>query len=114
MKAARVLQFDPPSVIVIEDIARPQPGAGEVLVQVKAGGVGPWDALVREGKSGLNQKLPLIPGSDISGVVEALGEGVGGFRVGDEVYGSTNEQFTGGYAEYAIASRRCWLRSPRP
>jgi NADPH:quinone reductase-like Zn-dependent oxidoreductase len=113
MKAARVLQFGPPSVIVIEDIPRPQPVAGQVLVRVKAAGVGPWDALVREGKSALNQTLPLTLGSDISGVVEALGEGVVGFRVGDEVYGSTNDQFTGGYAEYALASAKMLAAKPQ-
>jgi len=113
MKAARVLQFGPPSVIVIEDIPRPEPGAGQILVQVKAAGVGPWDALVREGKSALNQTLPLIPGSDVAGVVEALGEGVNGFRMGDEIYGSTNEQFTGGYAEYALASAKMLAAKPQ-
>ena len=51
MKAARIHQFGPPEVIVIDDLARPTPGSGELLVRVVAAGVGPWDALIREGKS---------------------------------------------------------------
>jgi len=50
MKAARVLQFGPPSVIINVDVPRPEPAAGQLLVRVKAAGVGNWDALVREGK----------------------------------------------------------------
>lgn len=112
MKAARVLRFGPPSVITMDDLPRPEPAAGQLLVRVKAAGVGPWDALVREGKSKLNQTLPLIPGSDLSGIVEAVGAEVSGFKAGDEVYGATNEQFTGAYAEYALASAR--MMAPKP
>ena len=57
MKAARILQFGPPSVITSVDLPRPEPAAGQLLVRVKAAGVGNWDALVREGK--LTQ--PLAP-----------------------------------------------------
>src|SRR5271167_2783447 len=103
MKAARVLHFGPPSVITNDDdLPRPEPARGQLLVRVKAAGVGPWDALVREGKSGLHQSLPLILGSELAGIVEAMGPGVSGFSLGQEVYGATNEQFTGAYAEYAV------------
>ena len=95
MKAARVLQFGPPSVIENDDLPRPEPAAGQLLVRVKAAGVGPWDALVREGKSGVQETLPLILGSELSGIVDTVGAGVAGFTRGDEVYGATNEQFTG-------------------
>ena len=73
-------------------------------MRVMAAGVGPWDAWIREGTSKVHTPLPLILGSDIAGVVEALGSGVSGFRVGDAVYGVTNPEFCGGYAEYAVAS----------
>ncbi|MGH9678733.1 MAG: NADP-dependent oxidoreductase, partial [Candidatus Acidiferrales bacterium] len=102
MKAARILSFGSPSVIENEDLPRPEPAAGQLLVRVNAAGVGPWDALVREGKSALHQPLPLILGSELSGTVEAIGAQVSGFTPGDEVYGATNEQFTGAYAEYAV------------
>lgn len=82
MKAERVLQFGPPNVIINDDLPRPTPAVGQLLVRVKAAGVGPWDALVREGKSGLHQPLPLILGSELSGIVEAIGANVSGFKAG--------------------------------
>ncbi len=103
MRVSRILQFGPPNVIVSENLSKPEPGNGQVLVRVQAAGVGPWDALIREGKSGINQPLPLTLGSDLAGVVEAIGPGVSGFKAGDEVYGVTNERFVGAYAEYALA-----------
>jgi NADPH:quinone reductase-like Zn-dependent oxidoreductase len=112
MKAARVLQFGPPNVIRNVDLPRPEPAAGQLLVHVKAAGVGPWDALIREGKSELHQPLPLILGSELSGTVEAIGAEVSEFEPGDEVYGATNEQFTGAYAEYALPSSG--MMAPKP
>jgi NADPH:quinone reductase-like Zn-dependent oxidoreductase len=103
MKAARIHNFGGPEVIVVEDVAVPVPGSGEVLVQVAATGVGPWDALIREGKSKVAPPPPLTLGSDLSGVVESVGLGVTEFKSGDEVYGVTNPQFCGANAEYAIA-----------
>jgi|SRR5262249_20631115 len=70
MKAARVLQFGPPGVITNDDAPQPKAGAGQLLVRVKASGVGNWDALIREGKVEL-QPLPIILGSELSGIVEA-------------------------------------------
>ena len=113
MKAARVLHFGPPSVIENDDLPLPEPAAGQLLVRVKAAGVGPWDALVREGKSGIQDTLPLILGSELSGIVDAVGAGVAGFRRGDEVYGATNEQFTGGYAEYALPLAKMMAQKPK-
>jgi NADPH:quinone reductase-like Zn-dependent oxidoreductase len=84
MKAPRVLQFGPPNVIMIDDLPRPEPGARQLLVRVKAAGVGNWDALIREGKVEL-QPLPLILGSELSGIVEAIGGEVSRFKPGDEV-----------------------------
>ena len=94
MKAARVQRFGPASVITIDDLLRPEPAVGELLVCVKASGAGNWDALIREGKVEI-QPLPLILGSELSGIVAAIGGDVSGFKVGDEVYGATNDQFTG-------------------
>ena len=66
MKAARIHQFGPPEVAVIDDLSRPKPDRGELLVRVKAAGVGPWDALIREGKSKVSPRLPFTLGSDLS------------------------------------------------
>src|SRR5690349_16022576 len=103
MMAWRVHEFGPPDVMKFEQVPRPSPGAGEVLVKVEAIGVGPWDGWIRAGKSALPQPLPLTLGSDLSGEIVAQGPGVSGFCVGDSVYGVTNPQFVGAYAEYALA-----------
>jgi NADPH:quinone reductase-like Zn-dependent oxidoreductase len=113
MKANRIHQFGPPDVIVFEDVDRPVPGEGEVLVRVKASGVGPWDGWIREGKSVLPQPLPLTLGSDLSGVIEEVGIGVDDFKVGDEVFGVANPRFTNANAEYAVVSARMIARKPK-
>ncbi|SDF91736.1 NADPH:quinone reductase [Bradyrhizobium brasilense] len=104
MMAWRVHEFGSPEVMKFERVPRPEPGPGEVLVKVAAAGVGPWDGWIRAGKSALPQPLPLTLGSDLSGEIVAMGPGVSGLRVGDQVYGVTNPQFVGAYAEYALAS----------
>ena len=113
MLAVNVHRFGGPEVLVVEEVPRPLPGEDEVLVRVLAAGVGPWDAWVRSGTSKVAQTLPLIPGSDIAGRVETVGPGVRGFAVGDDVYGVTNERFTGGYAQFASASAFGLARRPR-
>jgi NADPH:quinone reductase-like Zn-dependent oxidoreductase len=102
MRAIRIHGFGGIDTMRLDEVPRPVPGAGETLVAVEAAGVRPWDRLVREGESGLGQALPLTLGSDISGTVAALGAGVGGFAPGEAVYGATNDQFVGGYAECAL------------
>ena len=112
MKAVRVHRFGPPEVITLEDVPKPEPNNGEVVVEVKAAGIGPWDALIRSGKSALPQPLPLVLGSDLSGVIDSIGPGVEPFKVGDEVFGVTSERFTGAYAEYALA--KAAMIAPKP
>jgi NADPH:quinone reductase-like Zn-dependent oxidoreductase len=112
MKAARIHRFGPPAVIVIDDLARPTPDANQVSVRVASAGVGPWDALIRENKTVVTVSLPLILGSDLSGVVEAVGPGVTGFQPGDGIYGVTNPQFIGAYAELAVCSANMIARKP--
>ena len=103
MRAVRIHRFGGMEVIEYEELPRPIPAQGQVLVRVKAAGVGPWDAWIRNGKSVLPQPLPLTLGSDLSGVVESLGPGISGVQRRDEVYGVTNARFTGAWADYAIA-----------
>ena len=112
MKAARIHRFGPPDVIEVEEIPRPDPAPGEVLVRVAAAGVGPWDALIREGRSKVSPPPPLTLGSDLSGVVEAVGTGVSRFKNGDEVYGVTNPQFVGANADFAVVSAQ--MVAPKP
>jgi NADPH:quinone reductase-like Zn-dependent oxidoreductase len=113
MKSVRIHQFGPPNVIVIDDLPQPTTLAvGQVLVRVAATGVGPWDALIREGRSKVSPRPPLTLGSDLSGEVKLIGDGVTHVKVDDEVYGVTNEQFCGAHAEYAIASAGMLARKP--
>lgn len=112
MKAVRVHQFGGVDVMVYEETPRPEPGPGEVLVRVAAAGVGPWDALIREGDSELGQPLPLTLGSDLAGMIEAVGPGVTTFERGDRVFGATNSLFINAYAEYAVADTGMIARMP--
>lgn len=111
MKAIRQHAFGGPDVLRYEDALKPAPGPGEVLVRVRAIGINPPDWYLRDGYRMLPQEwrpqvsFPLIPGSDVSGVVEAVSGDVGGFAVGDEVYGMIRfpEGMAGesrAYAEY--------------
>jgi NADPH:quinone reductase-like Zn-dependent oxidoreductase len=112
MMAWRVHEFGPPEVMRLERVPRPDPGPREVLVKVRAAGVGPWDGWIRAGRSALPQPLPLTLGSDLAGDIEAVGSDVSEFRVGDQVYGVTNPRFIGAYAEYAMASAAMIARKP--
>ena len=102
MTAAQINHLGPPQIIALERIDVPEPQELQVLVRVCAAGVGPWDALVRTGKSGLPLTPPLTLGSEISGIVEKVGANTTGFAPGDEVFGATNPLFIMGYAEYAV------------
>ena len=112
MKAVRIQRFGGPDQVVLGDVPVPVAGAGEILVQVRAAGVAPWDALIREGKSKVSPQPPLTLGSDLAGVVEAVGANVVGVSAGDEVYGVTNPQFCGAQAEYAVA--QAGMIAPKP
>ncbi|WP_292576932.1 NADP-dependent oxidoreductase [Mesorhizobium sp.] len=112
MMAWRVHEFGGPDVMRFEQIPRPNPGPGEVLIKVEAAGVGPWDGWIRAGKSVLPQPLPLTLGSDLSGEIVAAGSGASDLRAGEQVYGVTNPRFIGAYAEYAVASAAMVSRKP--
>jgi NADPH2:quinone reductase len=106
MKAVRVHQFGPPSVMRLDEVPEPKPGPGQVLVEIKASGVNPVDTYLRSGSYGRLPKLPYIPGNDGAGIVRALGEGVRGVATGDRVYmtGTAGERLTGSYAELAVCT----------
>jgi NADPH:quinone reductase-like Zn-dependent oxidoreductase len=112
MMAWRIHEFGPPSVMRFEQVPRPNPGPGEVLIKVEAVGVGQWDGWIRAGASVLEQPLPLTLGSDLSGDIVAVGPGSADARVGEPVYGVTNPRFVGAYAEYAVASAEMVSKKP--
>jgi NADPH:quinone reductase-like Zn-dependent oxidoreductase len=111
MKAVRLHAFGGPEVLRYEDAPMPVLRAGEVLVRVCAAGVNPPDWYLRDGYSALppdwrpQVELPLIPGTDVSGVVEAVAADVRAFAVGDAVFGMIRFPGFGGaaYADYVAA-----------
>lgn len=111
-QAQRIHRFGGPDVIVLEDVELPRPGPLEALVLVRAAGVGPWDALIRSGKSGVAQPLPLTLGADLAGVVLDVGLDVPHLAAGVEVYGATNARFVGAYARHAIVDAGRVARKP--
>src|SRR5882672_8853309 len=89
---SRAVQFDEYGdidVLKVRDLPRPVPEDGEVLVEVKAAGINPGEAMVRRGflEDRWPATFPSGEGSDLAGVVAAVGDGVDGFAVGDEVLG---------------------------
>jgi NADPH:quinone reductase-like Zn-dependent oxidoreductase len=121
MKAIQLHEFGGPEVLRYEDVSKPTPKPGEVLVRVHAVGVNPPDWYLREGYKALPPQfrppvpLPVIPGSDVSGVVEVIGDGASKFSVGDEVFGMVRFPSYGGslaYAEYVAAPASDMARKP--
>lgn len=103
MRAIRVSEFGAPSVLKLcTDLPVPNPGQKQVLIRVHACGVNPVETYIRSGSYARKSSLPYTPGSDISGVVEAVGDGVCLLRTGDRVF--TTGTVTGGYAEFTVAS----------
>src|ERR1700722_9347512 len=98
MHAIQVSQTGGPEVLCYVDVPQPTPGPGEVLIKAEAIGVNYIDTYFRSGQ--YPRELPFIIGSETSGTVAALGEGVAGFNVGDRVATATA---TGGYAEFSTA-----------
>jgi NADPH2:quinone reductase len=100
MKAIRVREFGPPSVLRLEDVADPVPGPGEVLVRVGAAGVNPFETYLRAGAYARLPSLPWTPGADAGGVVLSVGDGVRRVAPGDRVY--TSGSVTGTYAQTCV------------
>jgi NADPH:quinone reductase len=100
MKAIRVHEFGGPEVLRLEDVEEPRPGAGQVVVRVRAAGVNPVDTYIRSGIHAVRPQLPYTPGLDAAGEVEAVGEGVARVRAGQRVY--TAGSLSGTYAELAL------------
>ena len=102
MKAVRVHQFGGPEVLKLEEVPDLRPGAGEILVEVKAAGVNPVETYIRNGLYAVKPALPWTPGADGAGTVKAVGQGVTKFAAGARVY-VAGTPLTGTYAEQAIA-----------
>ena len=97
MKAALCKSLDGPEGVVIEDIAEPVAGPGEVLIKVRAAALNFFDTLITRGKYQTKPELPFSPSGEVAGVVESIGTGVSGLKPGDRVaayvgYGGAREQ----------------------
>jgi len=90
VKAVLCKQFGPPESLVIEDLPSPTPGAGEVVVTVKAASVNFPDVLIIQNKYQAKPPLPFSPGSELAGVVKELGAGVSSVKPGDKVIAFTS------------------------
>ncbi|MEW6598775.1 MAG: zinc-binding dehydrogenase [Pseudomonadota bacterium] len=132
MRAAVLYAPGPPDAFVIEDIATPSPGPGEVLVRVQACGVSYRDVVERKGVYRRDVTFPLVIGLEISGEVAAVGPGVAHIKVGDRVCSKAfsscgfcslcrngrestcraRRPVRGGYAEFACLPEDAWVRTP--
>jgi len=115
MKAVRFHTYGKPDVLVYEDVARPEPAAGEVLVKVYATSINPIDWKIRAGhlRGFRDYPLPFILGWDVSGVIESAGPGVTQWKPGDEVYGRPDIGRSGAYAEYIAVKEGELARKPK-
>jgi NADPH2:quinone reductase len=108
MKAVQVTEYGDSSNLEVVDVEKPEPGAGEVRIEVKAAGINFADIMQRRGHYHGGPDAPYIAGLEVAGVVDAVGEGVGR-EVGDEVISMVG---IGGYAEYAVGDARGLLDIP--
>lgn len=106
MKAYATDGFGEPGTI--RDLPTPEPERGQIRVRVAAAGVNPVDNVVLQGfmKNMMEHRFPLVPGVDASGIIDALGDGVETWSVGDEVFGAVGKMFfgEGTYAEHTTMS----------
>lgn len=110
MKAVVIHAYGDNDAVEITDVDKPQPQAGEVLIKVHAAGVNPLDWKIRSGAGQrMGMTLPIYLGSEISGTVEQIGEGVTDFSRGDAVWGIIK---SGGFAEFVVAKAAEMARKP--
>lgn len=116
MKAAQIAEYGDASVVKIVDIEKPQAKTGQVVVEVCAASLNPFDTIVRAGymKDVMPLNLPVTLGGDIAGKIVEVGEGVEDFTVGDEVFGQANivAGNSGAFAEFAATSAGQVGRAP--
>lgn len=112
MKAVRMHDFGGPEVLKYEDVPKPAPGPGEVLVRVKAAGINPVDWKLRDGMGRSMLKPPFTLGFDVSGVVDAVDPTAKDFKPGDEVFAYLALARGGGYAEYAVVPAKDLAKKP--
>jgi NADPH:quinone reductase-like Zn-dependent oxidoreductase len=111
MRALRMHEYGTSVVLRVEEVDVPTPAAGEVRIRVHAAGVNPVDWKIRSGRlqKGYPVPLPYTPGRDISGTIDALGNGVAGWSIGDPVIANSDG---GGFADYVVVAQGDVARKP--
>lgn len=112
MKAVRFHEVGAPEVLRYEDVERPDPAAGEVRLRVAASAFNAADNGMRAGFLPIPVRLPHVPGYDVSGTVDAVGEGVEGVAIGERMIGFLPMERDGGAAEYVIAPADAVVAAP--
>ena len=109
MKALLCKAWGGPETLVLEELPSPRPGAGEVVIDVKAAGVNFPDVLIIQNKYQVKPPLPFAPGAELAGVIKEVGAGVAGFAPGDRVIAMTA---WGAFAEECVARAAQLVRMP--
>lgn len=100
MKIIRAHAFGGPEQLTIDEVDLPEPGPGQLRLRVRGIGVNPVDWKLLSGKAPVLPPLPLVPGGDVAGTVDAVGQGVEGWEVGDPAF--AHPGLMGGYAEAIV------------
>jgi NADPH2:quinone reductase len=109
MKAVVCKAWGLPDTLVVEEVPDPQPGPGQVALQIMAAGVNFPDVLIIQGKYQSKPELPFTPGSELSGIVARVGDGVTGFKEGDKVIAFTNH---GAFAQQIVVPAHALMHMP--
>ncbi len=112
MKAVRFHEFGGPEVLRYEDADKPVAGEGQVLIRVAGSAFNPADNGIRSGTLPFAVTLPHVPGYDVSGIVDAVGDGVVDFNAGDAVVGFLPMGEDGSAAEFVVAPARVLSKAP--
>lgn len=114
MRAFVLTRYGGPDAMEFRQMPRPSPGPGDVLIQVYAAGLNPVDFKARQGMLRLisRYRLPIIAGSELSGVVVATGPGVTRLAEGDRVFTRVDKQRLGAFAEFAVVREELVAKMP--
>jgi len=110
MRAIVVNDWTEPRDLKVSEVPDPEVAAGALGVEVRAAGCNFFDILMVQGKYQVRPPFPFTPGAELAGTVYAVGEGVRGFAVGDQVFGSTS---VGAFAERAVLPAKAAYRIPQ-
>ncbi len=109
MRAVMCQSYGEPDSLVIDEVPEPEPGAGQVRVAIRAAGVNYVDGLLAAGRYQVKIPPPFVPGSEVAGVIDAIGEDVVDVAIGDRVFATMG---TGGFAEKVVVSAKAITAIP--